>query len=85
MKIKIFTVFDSKAEAYLQPFFMQSKGKAIRAIQNTLEDPNTDLSKYPEDFTLFEIGEYDDQDASITMLEAKVNLGNCLELSNKGS
>lgn len=79
MKFKIFCVYDSKAEAYMQPFLMPTKGQAIRAFQTTVNDPSTDFNKYPGDFTLFEIGEWDDQTSKIGSYDTKVNLGTALE------
>ena len=79
MTLKAFTVYDSKAEAYLQPFFMQSKGQAIRAFQDLANDETHQFGKYPADFTLFEIGEYDDATALIKNHDHKINLGIALE------
>lgn len=79
MKLKIFTVYDSKVEAFLRPFFMQSKGEAIRAFEDTCQDQKSQLNKHPEDFTLFEIGEYDDSNAGIITHQAKIALGTALE------
>lgn len=78
MKIKMFAVHDSKAEAYLQPFSMRSKGEAIRAFQNSVNDPQTQFNKYPADFTLFEIGEYDELTGQI-IPSNKIALGNAIE------
>lgn len=79
MILKIFTVHDSKAEAYLPPFFMSSRGQAIRAFTDTIADRSTQFSKHPADFTLFEIGEYDDQKGTLTQYETKQNLGLALD------
>lgn len=79
MIYKIFTVYDSKLEAYLQPFFMQSKGAAIRAYSDSVNDKTTQFCKHPGDFTLFEIGEYDDQSGNLKNYTVKVNLGTALE------
>ena len=79
MKIKMFTVFDSKVGAYLQPFFMQSTGAAMRAFEDSCNDPQMQFNKHPADFTLFEIGEYDDSDASVILLENKISLVSALE------
>lgn len=65
MILKVFAIYDSKAEAYLQPFFMANKGTAIRAIADILTKPDHSFSKYPEDFTLFELGEYDDSNGKM--------------------
>lgn len=79
MMQKIFTVYDSKLEAYMQPFFMSSKGQAIRAFTDTVNDPSTQFNKHPEDFTLFEIGEYDDQSGKVQNLPTANALGLALE------
>lgn len=83
MKLKMYTVFDVKSEAYLQPFFMQTKGQALRAWITSVNDPNTNFCKYPGDFTLFEIGEFDDSNGVITMYDSKINLGSALEHQSK--
>jgi len=60
MKLKVFSIYDCKAEAYLQPFFMANKGTAIRAITELVTKSDHNFCKYAEDYTLFELGEYDD-------------------------
>lgn len=72
---KIFTVYDSKIEAYLTPFFMQHRGAAIRAFTDLVNDPKSNINKYPSDFTLFEMGEYDDSSAQITTSHSMISLG----------
>lgn len=79
-KTKIFTVYDSKAEAYLPPFFMRSHGEALRAWEATVNDPNTNFNKFPADFTLFELGEFDDATAELLPLSPKRALSNALEV-----
>lgn len=75
MKSKFFTVYDSKTEVYLQPFLMQTKGAAIRAFADTVNDQSSQFAKHPEDFTLFEIGEYDDSTANMIPYDVKQPLG----------
>lgn len=79
MKIKMFCVYDSKVEMFLQPFFMLARGEALRAWESTVNDPQTQFSRFPSDFTLFEIGEYDQATGSCEMWKAKVSLGTALE------
>lgn len=76
---KIFVIYDSKAEAYLQPFFMKSKGEAIRAISDLVDDPQHNFCKYAADFTLFEVGSFDDSNAVFSMHEAKQSIGCLIE------
>lgn len=79
MKYKIFSIYDSKTEAYMQPFFSPTKGHAIRMWQDTISDKNSQFAKHPADFTLFEIGEYNDHNAQVTSLMTPLSLGSALE------
>jgi len=76
---KVFTVYDMKAEAYLNPFMFQNKGEAIRAFQDAVNDPKTMFYKHPEDYALFQIAEYDDQTAKYTPLQNLQSLGVAIE------
>lgn len=67
MILKIFTVFDSKVGAYKEPIYLRSTGEAIRAMTETLSNPQHQFSKFAEDYTLFELGEYDDANASFQL------------------
>lgn len=85
MKMYIYSIYDSKAEAYLRPFFSPSKGLALRSVLAALEDPNHDLAKYPGDFTLFELGVWDDATGLFEPHSAKLNLGVMLEIAGRTS
>lgn len=76
---RVFTVYDSKAEAYLAPFYANTAGLALRFFKATLEDPGHDFRKYPGDYTLFEIAVFDDQSGDFETHHAKINLGTALE------
>jgi len=78
---KIFAIYDEKSEAYLQPFFLDTIGQAIRAITDCLSDPNHNFSRHTADYTLFLIGEFDDNDATITV--NKTSLGSLVEIKPK--
>ncbi|AXL15265.1 nonstructural protein [Microviridae sp.] len=78
---KIFAIYDEKSEAYLQPFFMDTNGQAIRAITDCLSDPDHNFARHPSDYTLFIIGEFDNNTASIDSF--KTSLGNLVEFKPK--
>lgn len=80
---KIFTIWDAKAEAYGHPFNRIAKGVAVRDFADRCNNPQEPIALHPEDYQLFEIGEYDDQTATITMLDTRVPLGSALEYINK--
>lgn len=79
MLIKIFTVYDSKIEAYLPPFYEQSTGAAVRAFAEASNEKDHQFNKYPADFTLFQIGTYEDSTALIESFTSFTNLGTALE------
>ena len=60
MKTSVFSVFDTKAAVYGTPFFMAREQMAIRAFTDLCNDGNTMVGKHPEDFTLFHLGDFDD-------------------------
>lgn len=76
---RIFSIYDSKTMAYMQPFFSVSKGAAIRALTDLLQDEAHPISKHPEDYTLFELGEFNDNDATFNMESTPVSLGVAIE------
>lgn len=77
--MKVFSIYDSKVEAYMRPFFEQTRGSAIRAITEAVNDKSTGLAKHPADFTLFELGDFDDADANFKLHSSPVNCGVLLE------
>lgn len=80
---KVFVVYDSKVEAYLKPMHFKTKGEAIRAVSNALEDEKTMFHKYPEDFTLFEVAEYDELTGTYRQYDARVNVAGLWELKRE--
>lgn len=76
---RIYTAYDSKVENYLPPFFVKTKGAALRAFTEFVNDPNTQFHKHPADYTLFEIGEFDENSGQIAPYETKINLGVAIE------
>lgn len=83
MILKIFTVFDSKAEAYLPPFFLGSTGLAIRSFTDTVNGTDNNIAQHPEDYTLFELGEYDDANAIINQYSTPKSLGVAIEFKTQ--
>lgn len=84
MELKIFTVYDSKTEAYMPPFFMQSTGQAMRSFEDTINHEKEHVfGKHPEDFTLFELGKFDDQTSTFNLHKTSLPLAKAIELCIK--
>lgn len=60
MILKAFSIRDQKSEVYNSPFFKSTHGEAERDFRSACNDEKTMIAKYPEDFDLYYIGEYDD-------------------------
>ena len=73
--MKVFSVFDSKAKAFLQPFFCVNAGVAVRSFSQAAQDKQGDFHRFASDFTLFEIGSWDETQGSLKSHESKVSLG----------
>ncbi len=71
----MFSIYDSKAEAYLQPFYSQTTGTAIRSFESAVNENGHDFNKYAGDYTLFELGDFDQADGVTTSRETQLNLG----------
>lgn len=58
----VVSVRDSATGLFMQPWFVVSRGQAIRAFQDEVnrKGADSDLAKHPEDFELFLIAEFDE-------------------------
>jgi len=79
MLMKVFSVYDSAAGAYLQPFFMASRGQAIRAFTDLVNDGTHSFAKHADDYTLFELGTYDDSSGKLVSHDTPQSLGVAVE------
>jgi len=83
MKLNVYSIFDSAAKAYTNPFFMHNDGLAIRAFSdNVNSEQENNISKHPDQFTLFRIGEFDDASGEIKTDLVK-SLGTGLQYQEK--
>jgi hypothetical protein len=57
--LKIYAVMDTKAEAFMNPFYVRTLGEAIRSFTDESNKQESPFFKHPEDFNLFELGDFD--------------------------
>lgn len=75
MKLHILTVHDSKAEAFIQPFFAQTPAVGIRMFEQAANEVASDFHRHAGDYTLFELGTFEQDTARFELHETPVNLG----------
>lgn len=73
-----FSVYDSKAEAFLPPFFTSTPALAMRSFAEAANNSEHNFHRYAGDFTLFHIGVFDDSKGELVPLKAHGNLGTAL-------
>lgn len=61
----IFTVFDSAAGAFLEPFVAPSIEFALRAFRKAVNTDGHQFNEYPDDYTLFVIGSFSIEQGTI--------------------
>lgn len=76
MKHRVFVFKDSKSESYGYPITAQTRGMFLRDIQEECKRGQAIFARHPQDFAIFEIGEYDPHAGHITLYASK----NCLGL-----
>lgn len=79
--MKIYTVHDSKAEAFLTPFFSSNNGTALRSFISAARDSDHIFHIHAQDYNLFEIGMFDDVSGAIIPIIPINSLGNALTLT----
>lgn len=76
---QIFTIFDSKAEIFLPPFYALNDAVAIRRVMATMRDLDHDFCQHAEDYTLFHIGTFHALEGAIDA-KPPISLGNLLPM-----
>ncbi len=77
----IYTVHDVKAETFMPPFFVPSKGLAIRAFEDCVNSKDHHFGKHPADYTLFHLGFFDTDTGEFDLID-KQSVGNGVEFVN---
>lgn len=65
MKKMVYSLYDEKAEAYANPFYMENDNCAIRAIVNSLRQ-NEDLAINAGDYKVYCLGSFNDGTGNLT-------------------
>lgn len=86
MKMVVCAVRDSAADCFNRPFFVQSSGVARRHFGDEVmrQDENNPMFGHPEHFELYELGVYDDADASFELLPKPRSLARAVDFRPVG-
>lgn len=56
VKVIVYSIYDSVAKIFNQPFFMQNDDMAMRAFSDLKVDVKSMISYHPDDYTLYQVG-----------------------------
>lgn len=80
--LRLYSLYDDGAKAYMRPFWADYKVNAqrsFRSLVNQTDDRDNMVSNHPDQFTLFELGEFDVRTGIFTSHSIPTTLGNGLE------
>jgi len=60
MPLRLFTIRDAKADAYMTPFFSRNASVAIRSVEEAVANPEHEFHRHSEDYSLWEIGGFNE-------------------------
>lgn len=63
--MKLYSVYDKKAMFFDSPFCVENDVQAARSFDQAVNDPRSTLCKYPADFALYYLGEYDSSSGAV--------------------
>lgn len=61
MVLQIFSMYDKKSKIYQPPLYGHNAGHAMRTFTDVITQQKLLCSKYPEDFSIWMVGEWDDK------------------------
>lgn len=70
MQQLLFTIRDTKGDIYNKPFPQLTKSEALRTFADLANDPQSTLSKHPEDYDLYYLGTFDTTSGKIEPLKS---------------
>ncbi len=80
MIMKICTIYDNKAEAYLQPMFFQSLGQAERSFGDVINDSKHAIGQHPADYTMVCVGNWDESKGDIEVFAVHIPVAEGIHL-----
>lgn len=72
--LKLFTVYDTKAEVYFPPFAARHVAEAVRQFADLVANPQSALAKHPGDYRLLLCGEFHQDTGIVVALRDGVQL-----------
>lgn len=73
--MKLFSMYDTKAQTYIQPFAETSTISALRGFDVAVNESKSTFARFPDDFCLMELADFDQNTGQLIPHMSPVNLG----------
>lgn len=83
--LQVFTVYDTKVGAFMQPFVCRSQGEAMRIFGDEVNNAQGAFFRHPEDYAMFHIGSFDQGTGMVQPLATPVSLVTAVTLKRETS
>lgn len=57
---RVCAIYDAGAKVFSQPFAVRHVAEARRSVQQTVNDGQSTMAKYPDQFSLWQVADWDD-------------------------
>lgn len=81
MELLAFSIYDAKGEHFSPPMFERTIGQALRMFSDEANNPDSQLHRHAEDFSIFQVGKFD-QATGVLTPQTPTSLGTALEYQN---
>lgn len=78
MEVKLFSIYDKKAKVFNPPMSSVNQGTLLRTLSDQLERADNLMSRFAQDYDVYEIGYFDDLTGDI-QVNGKPGFVCCLE------
>lgn len=79
MLLNIYSIYDVKAHSFAMPFYAPNNAVAIRLFTQLANDPASQVHSSPDDFSLFDLGTFDDDGAHFSIHKKPKVVANAVE------
>ncbi len=83
MLLSVFAIYDSGVSTWMPPLYARNKGEITRWFAEAVNDSKSKISKYPQDYTLFELGTWDDDKCKFSLHSTPISIGIAVEYVNR--
>lgn len=83
----IYAIKDRAINGFNEPFVQPSEQHMLRLMRDEVNsDPSkSSIAKHPDDYDIYQLGEYDQESGNITAYQAPAMIARCKDLLNPGA